>query len=68
MADGVPADLLGLDTFGPYGAALFNELVGELIIEKPPASLARAAHVNRDDHHHLVKEAEKRRNGMGELS
>ena len=38
-----------------------NELVGELIIEKPPASLARAAHVNRDDHHHLVKEAEKRR-------
>ncbi len=30
VADGVPVDLLGLDTFGPYGAALFNELVGEL--------------------------------------
>ena len=30
VADGLPVDLLGLDTFGPYGAALFDELVGEL--------------------------------------
>ena len=28
--DGLPSDLLDLDTFGPYGAALFKDLTSEL--------------------------------------
>jgi hypothetical protein len=38
--------------------------LSELAIEKPPASLARSAHLVRGDHHHLVKEEQKDRKFM----
>ena len=43
-----------------------NEALGlyELVVEKPPASLARSAHLVRGDHHHLVKEGQKDRKFM----
>ena len=36
----------------------------DLVIEKPPASLARSAHLVRGDHHHLVQEGQKDRKFM----